>query len=139
MSIDLIQSIYYTSMLRGVAALSAQRQESRAAANSAAAESADSVTLSDAGKALAAGEEAADSEAAGKAPETFNGMALLIAAQKRAVYEHEKIKATEPVEMMCKLLGLTDDGRTGGRKQAGWRVWESLLSGQGGGQASGQG
>lgn len=135
MSIDLIQSIYYASMLRGVAALSAQRQESRAAANSAAAESADSVTLSDAGKALAAGEDAADSEAAGKAPETFNGMALLIAAQKRAVYEHEKIKATEPVEMMCKLLGLTDDGRTGGRKQAGWRVWESLLSGQ----ASGQG
>ena len=55
MSIDLIQSIYYTSMLRGVAALSAQRQESRAAANSAAAESADSVTLSDAGKALPAG------------------------------------------------------------------------------------
>ena len=135
MSIDLIQSIYYTSMLRGVAALSAQRQESRAAANSAAAESADSVTLSDAGKALSAGEKAADSEAAGNEPETFNGMALLIAAQKRAIYEHEKIKATEPVEMMCKVLGLTDDSRPGGRKEAGWRAWESLLSVQGSGQA----
>ena len=138
MSIALIQSSYYSTLLASVSALTKRRQEERAAENSAAAESADSVTLSDTGRALAAGEEVADTEEAGNETETFNGMALLIAAQKRAIYENKKIKDTEPVEMMCKLLGLTDDSRQGGRKEAGWRVWESLLSGEGGGQVGGQ-
>ncbi len=131
MSIDLIQSSHYTTLFRGIAALSAQRQENRAAA----AETADRVTLSETGKALAAGEAVPDEEDTANEAEQFNGMALLIAAQKRAIYEHEKIKATEPVEMMCKVLGLTDDSRPGGRKEAGWRAWESLLSVQGSGQA----
>ena len=40
--------------------------------------------------------------------DVFDGTAMLVEAQKRAIYENEKIKSTEPVEILGELLGLTD-------------------------------
>ena len=40
----------------------------------------------------------------GSGVDVFNGTALLMEAQKRAIYENEKIKETEIAERLCKWM-----------------------------------
>ena len=167
----MIQSNYGISAYGGIAALSAQRQTSRItqAMTAAAAETAEQVTISDAGKALAAQENTsaparprtprqeefldwyaqlspADIKDAarrmaespsmivytlpiegGSGParlassgknmddddayayiERFNQMAMRIDAQRQALYEAEKSKGTDPLEIMGKMIDFTN-------------------------------
>ena len=46
----------------------------------------------------------------GSGVDVFNGTAMLMEAQKRAIYENEKIKATEDVERLCKWME-SEDGQ----------------------------
>ena len=164
----MIQANYGVSAYGGIAALSAQRQASRItqAITTAAAETAERVTISDAGKALAAREDAparprtprqeeflnwyaqaspstvkdaarrmAESPSmivytlpieGGSGParlassgknmddddayayiERFNQMAMRIDAQRQALYEAEKSKGTDPLEIMEKMIDFT--------------------------------
>ena len=165
----MIQANYGVSAYGGIAALSAQRQASRItqAITTAAAETAERVTISDAGKALAAREDAparprtprqeeflnwyaqaspstvkdaarrmAESPSmivytlpieGGSGParlassgknmddddayayiERFNQMAMRIDAQRQALYEAEKSKGTDPLEIMEKMIDFTN-------------------------------
>ena len=163
----MIQSNYGISAYGGIAALSAQRQASRItqAITSAAAETAEQVTISDAGKALAAQENTSaptrlrtpkqeefldwyaqlspadikdaarrmaesPSWIAYRVPadendwppklyssgrvvddayiERFNQMAMRIDAQRQALYEAEKSKGTDPLEIMGKMIDFTN-------------------------------
>ena len=161
----MIQANYGVSAYGGIAALSAQRQTSRItqAMTAAAAESAEQVTISDAGKALAAREDAparprtpkqeefldwyaqaspstvkdaarrmaeSPSWIAYRVPadendwppklyssgrvvddayiERFNQMAMRIDAQRQALYEAEKSKGTDPLEIMGKMIDFTN-------------------------------
>ncbi|MBR4876982.1 MAG: hypothetical protein IKU14_04610 [Rhodocyclaceae bacterium] len=54
-------------------------------------------------------EDEAPEQGASGGKEEFNGTALLMAAQKRAIYENEKIKATEDVERLCKWMESEDE------------------------------
>lgn len=163
----MIQASYGVSAYGGIAALSAQRQTSRItqAITAAAAETAEQVTISDAGKALAAredapvrprtprqeaflnwyaqaspstvkdaarrmaespstivytvppegGEDAGPSRvySSGRAVDDvyidrFNQMAMRIDAQRQALYEAEKSKGTDPLEIMGKMIDFTN-------------------------------
>ena len=163
----MIQANYGVSAYGGIAALSAQRQTSRItqAITSAAAETAEQVTISDAGKVLAAQENTSaparprtprqeefldwyaqaspgtvkdaarrmaesPSWIAYRAPadendwplklyssgrvaddayiERFNQMAMRIDAQRQALYEAEKSKGTDPLEIMGKMIDFTN-------------------------------
>ena len=165
----MIQASYGVSAYGGIAALSAQRQTSRItqAITAAAAETTEQVTISNAGKALAAREDASvrprtprqeaflnwyaqaspstvkdaarrmaespsmivytlpieggpgparlassgknmDDDDAYAYIERFNQMAMRIDAQRQALYEAEKSKGTDPLEIMGKMIDFTN-------------------------------
>ena len=182
----MIQSSYGISAYSGIAALSAQRQTSRItqAMTAAAPETAEQVTLSDAGKALAAREDApvrrrtpvqeetirearADPEFAkvyaefmaretsviactlnekrGDEPlrlysngkfaddaytERFYREAAVVDAQRRALYESEKQKGTDPAEIIAKMIDFTNAQSYAYREATNKGYWADEVPGQ---------